>query len=82
MRAEPGISVDNTTLFRWVQHYAPEMEKRLQWYQGYRSCSWRVDETYVNVKGQWKYYYRAVDKPKILSYPCQALSASIVYYDI
>ena len=60
--AERGVTVDHTTLYRWVQHYAPEMEKRLQWYQGYRSCSWRVDETYIKVRGQWKYYYRAVDK--------------------
>jgi len=62
MMAERGISVDHTTLCRWVQHYAPEIVKRFRWYQGYRSSSWRVDETYVKVKGQWKYYYRAVDK--------------------
>jgi transposase-like protein len=37
-------------------------EKRMRWYQGYRSGSWRVDETYVRVGGQWKYLFRAVDK--------------------
>jgi len=42
--------------------YAPELEKRVRWYQGYRATSWRVDETYVMVAGNWKYLFRAVDK--------------------
>jgi len=54
MMQERGLEVDASTLFRWVQHYAPELEKRTRWYQGYRSGSWRVDETYVRVGGQWK----------------------------
>ena len=54
--------VDHTSIFRWVQRYAPEIEKRVRWYQGYRSSSWRVDETYVRVGGAWKYLFRAVDK--------------------
>jgi IS6 family transposase len=41
------VAVDHTTLFRWVQHYAPLMEKRVRWYQRYTDASWRVDETYV-----------------------------------
>ncbi len=45
-----------------MQRYAPELEKRVRWYQGYRSGSWRVDETYVRVGGQWKYLFRAIDK--------------------
>ena len=60
---ERGVDVDHTTIYRWVQHYAPEIEKRLRWY--YRpsySTSWQVDETYVKVKGEWKYLYRAIDK--------------------
>ena len=57
-----GVAVDHTTLYRWVQRYAPELEKRVRWYQGYRSSSWRVDETYVRVGGKWKYLFRAVDK--------------------
>ena len=60
---ERGVDVDHTTLFRWVQQYAPEIEKRLRWY--YKSClgeSWKVDETYVKVKGRWKYLYRAITK--------------------
>ncbi|SOD22606.1 IS6 family transposase [Nitrosomonas ureae] len=63
MMLERGFEVDHTTIYRWVQHYAPEMEKRMRWYWkptlGY---SWRVDETYVKVKGKWTYLYRAVDK--------------------
>jgi len=62
MMQERGVEVDASTIFRWVQRYAPELEKRIRWYQGYRSSSWRVDETYVKVGGQWKYLFRAVDK--------------------
>jgi transposase, IS6 family len=63
MMKERGVDVDHTTLYRWVQHYAPEMEKRLRWYwrrAGWRR-SWRIDETYIKVKGRWAYLYRAVD---------------------
>ena len=63
MMMERGMKVDHTTIYRWVQHYAPEMEKRLRWYWkpslGY---SWQVDETYIKVKGKWAYLYRAIDK--------------------
>ncbi|WP_267288074.1 IS6 family transposase [Neokomagataea thailandica] len=55
MLAERGVSVDHSTIYRWVQRYAPEMEKRLRWYlkrPGF-SSSWRVDETYIKVKGKW-----------------------------
>ena len=62
MMEERGLHVDHTTIYRWVQHYAPELEKKVQWYQNRLSFSWRVDETYVKVKGQWKYLYRAIDK--------------------
>src|SRR3546814_6275546 len=63
MLAERGISVDHTTIYRWVQCYAPEMEKRLRWFwrRGF-DPSWRLDETYVKVRGTWNYLYRAVDK--------------------
>ncbi len=60
---ERGVEVDHTTLFRWVQQYAPEIEKRLRWYyKPYSGESWKVDETYVKVKGKWKYLYRAITK--------------------
>ena len=62
MMQERGIKVDPSTLFRWVQCYAPEIEKRIRQYQGSRSGSWRVDETYVRIGGRWKYLFRAVDK--------------------
>jgi transposase-like protein len=62
MMQERGVEVDPSTIFRWVQRYAPEIEKRVRRYQGHRSRSWRVDETYVRVGGRWKYLFRAVDK--------------------
>ncbi len=62
MMLERGIDVDPSTIFRWVQRYAPELEKRIRRCQGPRSGSWRVDETYVRVGGKWKYLFRAVDK--------------------
>jgi IS6 family transposase len=63
MLCERGIKVDHTTIYRWVQRYAPEIEKRLKWYWRPRSgVSWQVDETYVKVKGKWVYLYRAIDK--------------------
>jgi transposase-like protein len=62
MLHERGVEVDHTTLYRWVQRYAPELEKRLAPYRSRLSFSWRVDETYVKVKGRWRYLYRAIDK--------------------
>jgi len=62
MMLERGIEVDHTTIYRWVQRYAPEIEKKMRWYlQGGTTGSWRIDETYIKVKGKWKYLYRAVD---------------------
>jgi len=62
MMSERGVSVNPSAVFRWVQCYAPEIEKRVRPYKGRRSGSWRVDETYVRVGGQWRYLFRAVDK--------------------
>ena len=63
MMGERGVSVDHSTIYRWVQKYAPEIEKRLRWqWRRPQSTSWRVDETYVKVGGKWAYLYRAVDK--------------------
>jgi hypothetical protein len=45
MMGERGVAVDHTTLYRWTQHYAPELEKRSAWYRSRMSFSWRVDET-------------------------------------
>ena len=62
MMEERGVDVDHSTLYRWVQRYAPEFEKKIQWFKRKYSYSWRVDETYVKVKGVWKYLYRAIDR--------------------
>ena len=58
---ERGISVDHTTVFRWVQRYAPELEQRCRPLLKATNDSYRVDETYIKVKKQWCYLYRAVD---------------------
>ncbi len=60
--AERGVSVVHTTVMRWVQHYVPVFERRWKKYARPVSSSWRVDETYIRVKGRWTYLYRAVDK--------------------
>src|SRR5207248_1077910 len=61
MMLERGLHIDHTTIYRWVQHYAPEPEKRCQPHLKMTNDSWRVDETYVKVKKAWMYLYRAVD---------------------
>ena len=61
MMTERGVAVDHSTIYRWVQRFAPRLEKRLRW-QWPQSASWRIDETYVKVRGKWAYLYRALDK--------------------
>src|SRR5450631_964494 len=58
---ERGLHVDHTTIYRWVQAYAPELEKRSRPHLKATNDSWRVDETYIKVKKEWVYLYRAVD---------------------
>ena len=62
MMAERGVTLVHTTVMRWVQHYVPVFEKRFKKYARPTGSSWRVDETYIRVKGKWTYLYRAVDK--------------------
>jgi transposase-like protein len=62
MMAERGLSLAHTTILRWVQRYVPEFEKRWNRFALQAGRSWRVDETYVKVHGQWTYLYRAVDR--------------------
>ena len=52
MMTERGLSIDHTTIYRWVQEYAPEIDKRSRPYLKQTNDSWRVDETYVKVRGQ------------------------------
>ena len=61
MMMERGLTVDHSTVYRWVQAYAPELDKRCRSHLKPTNDSWRVDETYIKVKGEWKYLYRAVD---------------------
>ena len=61
MMAERGVEVNHSTIHRWVLKFAPELDKRLHPHLSQTNDSWRVDETYIEVKGEWKYLYRAVD---------------------
>ena len=58
---ERGLEADHTTIWRWVQRYGPELETAAALSSQADQQSWRVDETYVRVKGRWCYLYRAID---------------------
>jgi IS6 family transposase len=58
---ERGFHIDHTTICRWVQCYAPELDQRCRPHLKVTNDSWRVDETYIKAKKVWMYLYRAVD---------------------
>ena len=62
LMAERGVSVDHATINRWVLKYSPQLEEVFHHRKRPVGNSWRMDETYIRVKGKWCYLYRAVDK--------------------
>lgn len=61
MKEERGLWMAHTTIMRWVHQYGPELDLRIRPHLKPTNDSWRVEETYIKVKGQWMYLYRAVD---------------------
>jgi transposase-like protein len=61
MMWERGISVDHSTINRWFLNYSPQLEQAWRGHRRPVGKSWHLDETYVKVKGEWRYFYRAVD---------------------
>lgn len=61
MMAERGISVDHSTIHRWVVHFSPWLLKRYNLRKRKVTGKWHMDETYIKVRGQWMYLYRAID---------------------
>ncbi len=61
MMAERGISVDHATIHRWVIRYSPERLERFNSRKRAVTGKWHIGETYIKVRGQWRYLYRAID---------------------
>ena len=62
MMHERGVTVDHSTIHRWTLRLMPVLERTFRKRKAAVDTSWRIDETYIKVGGQWKYLYRAVDK--------------------
>lgn len=65
MMEERGLPMAHTTIMRWVHQYGPNLDERVRLHLKPTNDSWRVDEKYIKVKGQWMYLYRAVDSEGI-----------------
>ena len=61
LMAERGLAVDHTSVWRWVQAYGPEVNRRLHGVVKPKSSGWHMDETFVRIAGKWMYLFRAVD---------------------
>jgi len=61
MMAERGISIDHSTIHRWVVHFSPLLQERFNRRERAVGSKWHMDETYIKVRGQWMYLYRAID---------------------
>src|SRR5215468_7824807 len=61
MALERGLFIDPSCIWRWIQTYGPELDKRCRVHLKSTNKSYRVDETYIRIKGQDRYLYRAVD---------------------
>jgi putative transposase len=57
MAAVRGLSIAHTTIMRWIHRYAPEFERRWNRFTPPAGASWRVDETYVKIRGKWVQLY-------------------------
>ena len=84
MMAERGLVLSHTTIMRWVIRYVPEFEKHWNRFSRSIGGSWRVDETYISIKGKWHYLYRAVDKQgrtvDFLLRPDRGISAAQAFF--
>ena len=60
--AERNLFIERSTICRWVHEYSPELERRVKPHLKKTSNSWKLDETYIKIKGKWHYLYRAIDK--------------------
>jgi transposase-like protein len=77
MMSERGLTVDHTTVWRWVRRCAPEINKRIRPHLKLAGASYRLDETYIKVGKQWKYLYRALDKEGTLLSFCESAKRDI-----
>lgn len=60
------MNVEHPTIYRWVQHYAPQIDKKFQWYwdNSTGTGAWHLDETYIKTNGTWAYLHRGADSKR------------------